>query len=143
VPPTGAIAVVALVVVGLGMGLQMPTTLITVQQAVPRHQIGTVTALTAFFRLLGGAVGIAVLSSVALLLLRAHLPGGVSSLGSEGLGAMLDAARAGQGSALVGDAAFRQVTLVSAAISLTSLWLVTRLPNLQLHDALPRTGEAG
>ena len=137
-PPTGVPAVLALIVVGLGMGLQMPTTLITVQQSVPPHQIGTVTALTAFFRLLGGAIGIAVLSSVVLLLLRDHLPPGMASLGSEGLGAMLDAARAAQGTAMQSDAAFRRVMFVSGAISLLSIWLATRLPDLQLHDAAPK-----
>jgi EmrB/QacA subfamily drug resistance transporter len=133
--PTSLLAAVALVVVGFGMGLQMPTTLITVQQSVPREQVGTVTALTAFFRLLGGAIGIAVLSSVALLLLRGHLPAGVTSLGGEGLGAMLDAARAAHGASMGSDGAFRQVMHVSAAVSLVSLWLVTRLPDILLHDA--------
>ncbi|MEO8058144.1 MAG: MDR family MFS transporter [Burkholderiales bacterium] len=132
---TGLLAAAALVVVGIGMGLQMPTTLITVQQSVPREQIGTVTALTAFFRLLGGAIGIAVLSSAALLLLREHLPAGVSSLSGEGLGTMLDAARAAHGASMGSDGAFRQVMQVSAAVSLISLWLVTRLPDIRLHDA--------
>jgi EmrB/QacA subfamily drug resistance transporter len=130
--PTGALAAVALVVLGAGMGLQMPTTLITVQQSVPREQIGTVTALTSFFRLLGGAIGIAVLSSVVLALLRGHLPAGVTSLDGEGLGRLLDAAR-GQ---VVGasDAAFRQAMWLAAAVSTVSLWLVARLPDLRLHD---------
>lgn len=133
--PASLLAAVALVVVGIGMGLQMPTTLITVQQSVPREQVGTVTALTAFFRLLGGAIGIAVLSAVALLLLRGHLPPGVSSLGGEGLGALLDAARAAHGASMGSDAAFRQVMFVSAVVALVSLWLVARLPNIRLHDA--------
>ena len=132
-PPTGAAAAIALVVLGAGMGLQMPTTLITVQQSVPSALIGTATALTSFFRQLGGAVGIAVLSSVVLLLLREHLPAGVTSLDGEGLGQLLDASRDGQ--AAGSDAAFRWVMWLSAAVSMTSLWLVTRLPDLQLHDA--------
>lgn len=138
--PTGAVAAIALVVLGAGMGLQMPTTLITVQQSVPRAQIGTVTALTSFFRLLGGAIGIAVLSSVVLLLLREHLPAGVTSLDGEGLGQMLDASRGGH--ALGSDAAFQQVMWLSAAVSMASLWLVTRLPDLQLHDAPGAAKEA-
>ena len=132
--PTGALAAVALVVLGLGMGLQMPTTLITVQQSVPREQVGTVTALTAFFRLLGGAVGIAVLSSVVLLQLRGHLPAGVRSLDGEGLGQLLDAARSAPASGL-SDAPFRHVMQLSALVSLISLWFVTRLPDLRLNDA--------
>ena len=132
-PPTGLPAALALVVLGAGMGLQMPTTLITVQQSVPREQIGTVTALTSFFRLLGGAIGIAVLSSVVLSLLRGHLPPGVTSLDGEGLGQLLDASRGGQTAG--SDAAFQWVMWLSAAVSMSSLWLVTRLPDLQLHDA--------
>ena len=142
--PTGPLAALALVVLGTGMGLQMPTTLITVQQSVPREQIGTVTALTSFFRLLGGAIGIAVLSSVVLLLLREHLPAGVAALGAgpldgEGLGRLLDAARAGHA---VSDAAFQQVMRLSAGVSMLSLWFVTRLPDLRLHDAPGAAEEA-
>ena len=137
--PTGVVAALALIVLGVGMGLQMPTTLITVQQSVPRAQIGTVTALTAFFRLLGGAIGIAVLSSVVLLQLRGHLPAGVTSPGrsgldGEGLGRLLDAAHAGHAGG-IGDAAFQQVMRLSAVVSMLSLWFVTRMPDLQLHDA--------
>ena len=134
-PATGALATLALIALGLGMGLQMPTTLITVQQSVPREQIGTVTALTAFFRLLGGAIGIAVLSSVVLLLLRAQLPAGVHALDGEGLGRLLDTARGARAGGGVGDTAFRQVLWLGAAVSLLSLWFVTRLPDLRLHDA--------
>ncbi|MDP9045189.1 MAG: MFS transporter [Pseudomonadota bacterium] len=127
-PPTGAVAACALVVLGLGMGLQMPTTLITVQQSVPRAQIGTVTALTAFFRLLGGAVGIAVLSSVLLQLLKT--PG----MGTEGLGALLETAHPG-GMGNADDAAFRHVMWLAAGVSLLSLWWASRLPDLHLLDA--------
>ena len=133
--PGGAFAMVILIVLGVGMGFQMPTTLITVQHSVPREQVGMVTALTAFFRLLGGAIGIAVLSSVVLLLLRDHLPAGVQSLDGEGLGALLDASRSGHASAALSDGAFRSAMLLSAAVSLSSLWFVTWLPNLRLLDA--------
>ncbi len=143
---TGVLATLALVALGLGMGLQMPTTLITVQQSVPRAQIGTVTALTAFFRLLGGAIGIAVLSSVVLLLLREHLPPGVASLDGEGLGAMLDAARAAgpaNAGAAGSDVAFRWVMWLSAAVALLSCGFLAWLPDLRLHDApAAATGEA-
>ena len=139
-PPTGPVAALALIVLGIGMGFQMPTTLITVQQSVPRHQIGTVTALTSFFRLLGGAIGIAVLSSVVLLLLKSHLPAGVDSLDGEGLGRLLDASHGGAGTG-ASDAPFRQVMRLAGVISLLSLWLVTMLPDLRLHD-VPQATQA-
>ena len=134
-PVIGGSAMLALIALGIGMGLQLPTTLITVQQSVPRDQVGTATALTAFSRLLGGAVGIAVLSSVLLVLLRQHLPPGTHALDGEGLGRLLDAARTGRAGGVAGDAAFRQVMRLSAVVSLLSLWFVTRLPDLRLHDA--------
>ncbi len=131
--PAGALGTVALIAVGLGLGLQLPTTLITAQQSVPPSQIGTVTALTSFFRLLGGAVGVAVLSSVLLLLLREQLPAGATALGAEGLGQLLGVARAAHGAG--GDAAFRAVMFLSAGVTLASCWFVTRLPDLRLHGA--------
>ena len=134
IEPTGVPAFIALVVVGLGMGLQMPTTLITVQQSVPRPLIGTVTSLTAFFRLLGGAVGIAVLSAITLLLLRDHLPASAALPGGDGLASMLESAARSHGVSSLRDAAFRRVMQVSAAVSMVSLWLVTRLPDVRLHE---------
>ena len=109
-PTTGPAAMLGLVVVGLGMGLQISTTLITVQQSVPRAMVGTVTGLTGFFRLLGGAIGIAVLSTVTLLLLRAQLP-------------------------TAADVAFRQLMQVCALVALPALWFVRRVPDLRLNDA--------
>jgi EmrB/QacA subfamily drug resistance transporter len=141
-PPTGALAALALIALGSGIGLQLPTTLITVQQSVPREQIGTATALTAFSRLLGGAVGIAVLSAVVLVLLRAQLPAGVHALDGEGLGRLLDAARGAALGVAVDDAAFRHVLWLGATVSLLSLWFVTRLPDLRLHDAAAAAGSA-
>lgn len=133
VPPASVAAGLALVLVGLGMGLQMPTTLITVQLSVPRSQMGTVTALTAFFRLLGGALGIAVLSSVVLWLLRGHLPDAVPTAAADALAALFD--RTASGGTPVSDAAFRQVMWISAAVALVSLWFVARLPDVRLHEA--------
>lgn len=130
--PTGPAAVLVLILVGFGMGLQMPTALITVQQSVPKALVGTATALTAFFRLCGGAVGIAVLSSVTLVLLRSYVPAG--TLGSEGLGGLLDAAIATQGSVHANDQPFREVMWIMAIVALPSLLLVARLPDVRMHE---------
>ncbi len=136
-PPTGPAAMAALVLLGIGMGLQMPTTLITVQQSVPRALIGTATAMAAFFRLLGGAVGIAVLSSVTLLLLRAHLPASAQGLGLENLSA------AAPGVALAGaDLAFRQLLWISAGVSLIATACAIGLPEVRLHDAAQRQADS-
>jgi EmrB/QacA subfamily drug resistance transporter len=135
--PTSLWAAPCLVVAGLGMGLQMPPALILIQQAVPRHQVGSVTGLIAFFRQLGGAIGIAVLSSVLLMWLRKHLPAGAEAASSEGLGALLKSATGSPANGVfkgVDDTAFQYVMLLTAAVSLLALWWVPRLPELASED---------
>jgi EmrB/QacA subfamily drug resistance transporter len=140
--PTSLWAALFLVLTGLGMGLQMPPALILVQQAVPRAQVGSVTGLIAFFRQLGGAIGIAVLSSVLLMWLRQHLPAGADAAASEGLGALLksSASSSADGSFKgrfvgISDTAFHYVMLLTVAVAMLSLWWLPRLPELSAHDA--------
>ncbi len=137
--PTGVWATLFLMISGFGMGLQMPSVMILIQQAVPRHQVGSVTGLIAFFRQLGGAIGIAVLSSVLLMWLRDHLPSGAEAVSAEGLGALLKSAAASSasGGAFKGvdDTAFQYVILLTAAVALLALWWVPRLPELTPEDA--------
>src|SRR5690606_36318231 len=56
---------------GLGLGLQMPASLVAVQSAVAPRQMGIATAVGALCRTLGGAVGIAILTSVLFAQVRA------------------------------------------------------------------------
>lgn len=53
-----------MVVLGLGMGLVMPTLMIAVQNEFPKSQLGTVTSASTFFRSIGGTIGITILNSV-------------------------------------------------------------------------------
>ncbi len=57
-------AVINLIVTGLGLGITMPLYTIAVQNAVPYSYLGVATSSTAFFRSIGGSVGLAVLGSV-------------------------------------------------------------------------------
>lgn len=138
-PPTGGWTMsAALLLLGVGFGFQMPTTLITVQQSVPRAQLGTATALTAFFRLLGGAVGVAVLSSVLLALLRERLDPAVLAQGLEALlahAATGSSAAAGSGALAVSDLPFRDTLWLSAAVSLLAVMCARALPDVRLRDA--------
>jgi EmrB/QacA subfamily drug resistance transporter len=56
--------VIYTIVTGLGLGITMPVFTIAVQNAVPHSQLGVATSATAFFRSIGGSVGLAVLGSV-------------------------------------------------------------------------------
>ena len=68
----GAVPIEAvLVVMGLGIGLVMPNLTTAIQNGVQRSELGGATATAAFFRSLGGALGVA--SSGAVLAMQLHL----------------------------------------------------------------------
>lgn len=130
-------------VMGLGLGTQFPTALVATQNAVQRSQVGIATALTSFSRLLGGAVGVAVMTAVAIALLRNALGDFHVGNAPDGGDAMMQIFRAvisssadanGAALRLAADGAFRQVTLLSAALSLISPLLLLCMPELKLRD---------
>ena len=108
-PRQAALHAACLVMLGFGFGLQMPSNLLMVQNAVARDELGTATALTVFFRALGGAVGIAVMSSVVF--------------------AVRGSAQAGEAA----DRGFAAALLFGAVLTLASLWLAVGVPRTQLH----------
>jgi MFS family permease len=57
-------AVLNIVITGFGLGITMPLYTIAVQNAVPYNLLGVATSSTAFFRSIGGSVGLAVFGSV-------------------------------------------------------------------------------
>jgi hypothetical protein len=116
--------------VGLSIGIVMPSSLVAVQNAVPRNQLGIATASTAFFRTLGGAIGVAVLSSILLGTMRHGQPADAPEIG--------EVANPHAPSYLAGvspaeaDAAFRRVLLITAAISSLAFVFSLRIPDKSL-----------
>lgn len=53
-----------MVILGLGMGLVMPTLMIAVQNEFPKNRLGTVTSASTFFRSIGGTMGVTILNVV-------------------------------------------------------------------------------
>jgi hypothetical protein len=94
--------------------------------------VGAATGLLSFFRLLGGAIGIAVLGSLLLVLLRHELP---ADAGEAGLAALYDmalgAAAGGLGAPV--EAAFQTLMGIAAALSLASVVCARALPAAPLH----------
>jgi hypothetical protein len=74
-------AVFFISITGVGLGVTLPLYTIAVQNAVPYELLGVATSVTAFFRSLGGAFGLAILGAVMHQRfsadLLAHLPDGL------------------------------------------------------------------
>lgn len=115
-------------VLGLGLGMLMQNLVLAVQNTVRAADIGTASASVAFFRSVGGAIGVAVLGAV--------LANRVSELGARGMAAAgIPAADGGAGSSMdlvhmpepvreimraaYGDAT-AEVFLISAAVTLAA-----------------------
>jgi EmrB/QacA subfamily drug resistance transporter len=75
---TTTAAMVHVLVAGVGMGLVFVPTLIAVQSAVPREELGLATSVTQFFRTIGGAVGLSVMGAVMAQRLHAGLTVGAA-----------------------------------------------------------------
>ena len=72
---------VILVVLGLGIGVSFPNLTTAIQNAVDRPDLGVATATSAFFRSLGGAVGVAMSGAILTARLQALMPGGIRDAG--------------------------------------------------------------
>jgi EmrB/QacA subfamily drug resistance transporter len=81
---TSAVAIRNMIITGFGLGITLPLYTIAVQNAVPYNILGTATSSTAFFRSVGGSVGLAVFGSVMnnrfAAELGAKLPSTIKSL---------------------------------------------------------------
>ena len=72
-------AVMNIIAMGFGLGITMPIYTIAVQNAVPYKMLGIATSLTAFFRSLGGCIGLAVMGSVMNSYFASSLQNGLPS----------------------------------------------------------------
>jgi EmrB/QacA subfamily drug resistance transporter len=128
---------------GFALGLQLPTSTVAVQNAVPHHFVGIATAVSVFCRSLGAALGIAILMAALLATMQASAPAIEASLsGAEIIKTMVgDAATQATAIAMqlklpVQDA-FQRIFIISALISLTSCVLGLLMSDETLGDQLP------
>lgn len=112
----------AMLVLGFGLGLSMAPGLVAAQSAVAPREVGVTTATVALCRTLGGALGIAVLSS---LLFAAAAPAGASA--GLPLSALLAQTQGGPPPAALVQG-FRLAFAAAALISLGAGLLALRLP---------------
>ena len=81
------IAVRNMVIIGVGIGLQMPILILAVQNALPYRLLGAATASNQFFRQIGGTLGVAIFGTIVATQmkenLRAALPSQVAAAPDE------------------------------------------------------------
>ncbi|WP_156743614.1 MDR family MFS transporter [Occultella aeris] len=138
---------------GAGVGMVMQNLVLVVQNAVPPEEIGVASSGVAFFRSLGGTIGIAVLGTVLadkvtelLTARQTELFGAIAALGDEGT-PIADGLAAGTIPAVhslpesvkviiesVYGEAVAHVFLVAAPLALLSIVAVALLPNLPLSN---------
>lgn len=129
-------AMALLALAGFGIGMQFPATMVGVQNAVPRQDIGVATATVSFVRSFGAAVGVAVQTSILLAALAEHAPvlpealSGASML-RDLIGGHLPLADAALRQQLLASAstAFRNIFLVSGMLALAALAIGSLLHN--------------
>ncbi|GAA3403760.1 MDR family MFS transporter [Paenibacillus hodogayensis] len=73
------LAVISMIVFGLGLGLGMPVFSLTVQNAVRPDQLGVATASSQLFRNMGGTIGIAVMGTIMATSLKNNLKSAIGS----------------------------------------------------------------
>lgn len=116
----------ALAAAGIGIGMTLPTSLVAVQNAVARRYIGIATAMTALFRSMGGAIGVAVLSAILFAIIGNHGigHGGLSELGLHPSTTVLPS---------VAERAFRISFFCGAAVALLAHGLAWMIPEAPLR----------
>ncbi|MBQ0900693.1 MDR family MFS transporter [Micromonospora sp. U21] len=79
--------------IGVGLGMTMQNLVLAVQNTVGPHELGAASSVVAFFRSLGGAIGVAALGAVLAHKVKDYLAEGLAQLGipasSSGSGAIL------------------------------------------------------
>lgn len=129
------------VLLSFGLGLQFPTALVSAQNSAVRADIGAATSLVAFFRLLGGAAGTAVLIAVFTATLNALVTTNVSTseqiLSASDISTLLQHHTAAA-HMLATEAvhSFRRTLLYALFIAIAAIPLSYFLPDIRL----PRSG---
>lgn len=73
-----AMAVIIMIIFGMGLGFGMPVFTLAAQNAVKPSELGVVTASSQLFRNLGGTIGITVMGSIMTSQLASNLKGATS-----------------------------------------------------------------
>lgn len=139
-------AMVFLGFVGLGMGMLMQNYVLVVQNAVDVSQVGAASAVVAFFRSLGGTIGVSVLGAVLATQVQNDVTSKVAALGpgapSMGDGSMLDVANLPAPIAEIVRSAYGDATgtifMIAAIVAVLSLVAALLMKEVPLRTTLSK-----
>ena len=121
-----------MVVLGVGMGMLMQTTMLVVQNSVGQPDLGAATGAATLFRTIGGSLGVSVFGTLFAQQLQAGLPSGAgatSRLTPAMLAALPAAVREGYQQVVTTgvDLVFRSGALI-ALLAVVAAWLIREVP---------------
>ncbi|HEX6403820.1 MAG TPA: hypothetical protein VF003_11770, partial [Pseudonocardiaceae bacterium] len=120
-----------MVVLGVGMGMLMQTTLLVVQNSVGQSDLGAATGAATLFRTIGGSLGVSVFGTLFAQQLHAGMPGAgaASRLTPATLAQLPAAVREGYQHAITTgvDLVFRCGALI-ALLAVVAAWLIREVP---------------
>jgi EmrB/QacA subfamily drug resistance transporter len=124
---------VLLLATGIGLGTIFPVTTVSMQNAVPLHQLGTATASFNFFRSLGSAIFVALFGAIFI---------GALGLGGQAIGSLeqMVSAAATHGTAI--GPAFRYVFAAATVTLAIGLLFVVLMKELPLRSGRPAPSAA-
>ncbi|GAA3545015.1 MDR family MFS transporter [Nonomuraea rosea] len=145
---------VAMLLVGAGVGMSMQNLVLAIQNTVPLRELGAASGAITFFRSLGGTVGVSVLGAVLANRVTAGINEGLvkagidpAKAGAAGAGGSLDIQSLPEPFKTIVTTAYGDATghifLISAAIALVGVLATLFLKPVKLRDSLdlPATSE--
>jgi len=136
--------------IGCGVGMTMQNLVLAVQNTVPLHELGAASSVVAFFRTLGGAVGVSALGAVLASKVGTYTASGLAELGvqpSGGDGSLPDIHALPAPLAAVVENAYGHATgdifLIAAPIALVALIAIVFIREIPLRTAVDDTAGGG
>ncbi|MGV9639614.1 MDR family MFS transporter [Streptomyces sp. NPDC003514] len=135
--------------IGCGVGMTMQNLVLAVQNTVPLHELGAASSVVAFFRTLGGAVGVSALGAVLASKVGTYTASGIAALGiqASGDGSLPDIHTLPAPLAAVVKDAYGHATgdifLIAAPIALVALIAIVFIREIPLRTAVDDTAGGG
>ncbi|GGX59855.1 MFS transporter [Streptomyces minutiscleroticus] len=134
--------------IGCGVGMTMQNLVLAVQNTVPMQELGAASSVVAFFRTLGGAIGVSALGAVLASKVGTYMADGLAELGvkSSGSGGSLpDVSTLPAPIAAVVEDSYGRATgvifLIAAPIALVALVAMVFIKEIPLRTAVDGAGE--